>query len=203
MKKNYAQLLLLVLVALMALSACGLLQEPEEASSTIEAIPLATQAAGVAATDPATIEAAEPTAAPVEPTAAPTEATPAPEPTVEAAAPTGTALVFTIDQSASQVRFQLDEELRGQRDDRGRYDRSGSRATVGQPGRPEHRRRWASSRSTPAPWPRITTSATGPFRTKYLDTGDFEFITFTPTGIEGLPASATVGEAISFSWWAI
>ena len=40
MKKNYAQLLLLVLVALMALSACGLLQEPEEASSTIEALSL-------------------------------------------------------------------------------------------------------------------------------------------------------------------
>ena len=32
-----------------------------------------------------------------------------------------------------------------------------------------------------------------------LDTGVFEFITFTPTAVEGLPASATVGETINFS----
>ena len=32
-----------------------------------------------------------------------------------------------------------------------------------------------------------------------LDTGQFEFITFTPTAVEGLPASATVGETITFT----
>ena len=32
-----------------------------------------------------------------------------------------------------------------------------------------------------------------------LDTGQFEFITFTPTAIEGLPASTTMGEAVTFS----
>ena len=198
MKKNYAQLLLLVLVALMALSACGLLQEPEEASSTIEAIPLATQAAGVAATEPATTEAAEPTAAAVEPTAAPAEATPAPEPTVEAAAPTGTALVFTIDQSASQVRFQLDEELRGQPTTVvGTTDQVAGQLSVNLADLSQMQVGIIQINAR-------TLATDNNFRNRaiqneILNTGDFEFITFTPTGIEGLPASATVGEAISFS----
>ena len=205
MKKNYAQLLLLALVALMALSACGLLQEPEEASSTIEAIPLATQAAGVATGEPATAEAAEPmaepveaTAAPAEATSAPAEATTAPEPTAEAAAPTGTALVFTIDQGASQVRFQLDEELRGQPTTVvGTTDQVAGQLSVN----------LADLSQTQVGIIQInarTLATDNNFRNRaiqneILNTGDFEFITFTPTGIEGLPASATVGEAISFS----
>lgn len=32
-----------------------------------------------------------------------------------------------------------------------------------------------------------------------LDTGQFEFITFTPTGVEGLPATAAVGETVTFT----
>lgn len=32
-----------------------------------------------------------------------------------------------------------------------------------------------------------------------LETGSYEFITFTPTAINGLPANATVGEAITFT----
>lgn len=191
MKKNYAQLLLLVLVALMALSACGLLQEPEEASSTIEAIPLATQAAGVATSEPAT-------AAVVEPTAAPAEATTAPEPTAEAAAPTGTALVFTIDQGASQVRFQLDEELRGQPTTVvGTTDQVAGQLSVN----------LADLSQTQVGIIQInarTLATDNNFRNRaiqneILNTGNYEFITFTPTGIEGLPASATVGETISFS----
>jgi polyisoprenoid-binding protein YceI len=198
MKKSYAQLLLLVLVALMALSACGLLQEPEEASSTIEAIPLATQAAGVATSEPATAEAAEPKAAPVEATTAPAEATIAPEPTTEAAAPTGTALVFTIDQGASQVRFQLDEELRGQPTTVvGTTDQVAGQLLVN----------LADLSQTQVGIIQInarTLVTDNNFRNRaiqneILNTGDYEFITFTPTGIEGLPASATVGETISFS----
>lgn len=32
-----------------------------------------------------------------------------------------------------------------------------------------------------------------------LDVGDFEFITFTPTAVEGLPAEVTVGQSYSFN----
>jgi polyisoprenoid-binding protein YceI len=31
-----------------------------------------------------------------------------------------------------------------------------------------------------------------------LDTGNYEFITFSPTSIEGLPASASIGEEVEF-----
>ena len=197
MKKNPTSLLLFLLVALMALSACGLLQEPEAASSsTIEAIPLETLAAGVATSEPATTEAAEATTAPAEATIAP-EATVA-APTEEAAAPAGTALVFTIDQSASQVRFQLDEELRGQPTTVvGTTDQVAGQLSVN----------LADLSQTQVGIIQInarTLATDNNFRNRaiqneILDTGSFEFITFTPTGIEGLPASATVGEAISFN----
>ena len=32
-----------------------------------------------------------------------------------------------------------------------------------------------------------------------LDTGSHEFITFTPTSVDGLPASAVIGEEVSFT----
>ena len=117
MKKSIVTLLL-ALLSLTLLSACGVFQEVEAPSATLEAIPLETQAAGVATTP------AEPTAAPEVATEAPTEsateeatvAAPTEEPTEDpTAAPVGEARVFTIDSTASQVRFQLDEDLRGTR----------------------------------------------------------------------------------------
>jgi polyisoprenoid-binding protein YceI len=200
MKKNPTSLLLFLLVALMALSACGLLQEPEAASSTIEAIPLETQAAGVATSEPATTEAAEATTTPAEATVAPeaTAETPTEAPTEASAAPAGTALVFTIDSAASQVRFQLDEELRGQPTTVvGTTDQVAGQLSVN----------LADLSQTQVGIIQInarTLATDNNFRNRaiqneILDTGSFEFITFTPTGIEGLPASATVGEAISFN----
>ena len=94
MKKNPTSLLLFLLVALMALSACGLLQEPEAASSTIEAIPLETQAAGVATSEPATTEAAEATTTPA-------EATVAPEATAE------TCLLYTSPSPRDRTRSRM------------------------------------------------------------------------------------------------
>ncbi len=197
MKKQFWFAPLLVLV--LALTACGLLQEPEEASAPIEAIPLATQSAGVATSAPA--EATEAPAEPMdEPTAAPAEATtePAAAPTEEPAAPAGAAQVFTIDSAASQVRFQLDEDLRGQRTTVvGTTDQVAGQISVN----------LADLSQTQVGIIQInarTLATDNNFRNRaiqneILDTGDFEFITFTPTAVEGLPASATIGEAISFS----
>jgi hypothetical protein len=203
MKKNYAQLLLLVLVTLMALSACGLLQEPEEASSTIEAIPVSDAGRRRGSLPkPATTEAAEPTAAPVEPTDAPAEATPAPEPTVEAAAPTGTALVFTIDQGASQVRFQLDEELRGQPTTVvGTTDQVAGQLSVN----------LADLSQTQVGIIQInarTLATDNNFRNRaiqneILNTGDFEFITFTPTALRGCRPAPRWARRSASVWWAI
>ena len=52
MKKKSFVTLSLVLLSLVLLSACGVFQEVEAPSATLEAIPLETQAAGVATTAP-------------------------------------------------------------------------------------------------------------------------------------------------------
>ena len=195
--KKITYLLLFMLIAAVALTGCGVLQEPEAASGTIEAIPLETQSAGVAATEPA-LEPA--------PTEAQAEATTAPEPTAEAAAPTeapveepaGTLLVYTIDSAASEVRFQLDEDLRGVRTTViGVTDQVAGQLSVN----------LADLSQTQVGVIQInarTLVTDNNFRNRaiqneILDTGSFEFITFTPTGIEGLPASASIGETISFA----
>jgi len=204
MKKINVFMLMGVMLALLALAACGVFQEVEAPSATLEAIPLETQAAGVATTEPAAVE---PTAAPAEATTAPAEATTAPEATAEtpteaptevSSAPAGTAQVFTIDSTASQVRFQLDEELRGSPTTVvGTTDQVAGQLSVN----------LADLSQTQVGIIQInarTLATDNNFRNRainneILDTGDFEFITFTPTAVEGLPASATVGQAISFS----
>ena len=201
MKKGFVTLLLIVL-SLSLLSACGVFQEVEAPSATLEAIPLETQSAGVATSAPAeaTAAPAEPTAAPAEPTAAPAEATTEPTvaPTEEPAAPAGTAQVYTIDSTASQVRFEIGEDLRGARNNVvGTTDQVAGQISVN----------LADLSQTEVGIIQInarTLVTDNDFRNRainneILDTGDFEFITFTPTAVEGLPASATIGEAISFS----
>ena len=201
MKKNITTLMILSLIALLALSACGVFQEPEAASGTIEAIPLETTSAGVAMLETAATEVAvEPTALaePVEPTAAATD-----EPTVAPAteAPTAeqtAATVFTIDPAASQVRFQLDEDLRGARTTVvGSTDQVAGQLSVS----------LADLSQTQVGVIQInarTLTTDNNFRNRaiqneILDTGQFEFITFTPTAVEGLPAAVTVGETITFT----
>jgi polyisoprenoid-binding protein YceI len=201
MKKKSLLTLLLILLSLALLTACGVFQEVEAPSATLEAIPLETQAAGVATTavEPTTAPA-EATTAPAEATTAPAEATTAPEPTVETPteAPTGTAQVFTIDSAASQVRFQLDEDLRGERKTVvGSTDQVAGQLSLN----------LADLSQTQVGIIQInarTLATDNDFRNRainneILDTGAFEFITFTPTGIEGLPASAAIGETITFS----
>ena len=205
MKKKSFVTLLLVLLSLVLLSACGVFQEVEAPSATLEAIPLETQAAGVATTAPV-----EPTAAPEvatepaaeEPTAAlaTEEATTVP-PTEEPTAtptPAGVAQVFTIDSAASQVRFEIDEDLRGALNTVvGTTDQVAGQLSVN----------LADLSQTQVGVIQInarTLVTDNDFRNRainnaIIDTGQFEFITFTPTAVEGLPASATVGETITFT----
>ncbi|MBP6015657.1 MAG: YceI family protein [Candidatus Promineofilum sp.] len=183
--------LLLALIAVVVLAGCGVLQEPEAASGTIEAIPLATQSAG------AVVESTD-----VAPTARVDEATVAANPTAEAAvateAPVSEPVVFTIDSAASQVRFQLDEDLRGERKTVvGATDQVAGQLSIDLAD--------LSSAQVGVIQINARTLATDSnFRNRaiqneILDTGDYEFITFTPTGLEGLPAAAAVGETITFS----
>ncbi len=187
--KKLTVYLLLSLIAAFALVGCGVLQEPEAASGPIEAIPLETQSAGVAP-----VEATQPAADP-----APTEAT-ADEPTAEtpAEAPAAGARVFTIDSAASEVRFQLDEDLRGERKTViGTTDQVAGQLSLN----------LADLSQTEVGIIQInarTLLTDNNFRNRaiqneILDTGQFEFITFTPTGVEGLPATAAVGETVTFT----
>lgn len=198
MKKSI-YLLLLSLVAVLALAGCGLLQEPEAASGPIEAIPLETQSAGVV-TEPTQPSAAAPTTE-VAPTEA-TEPTTAPEPTVETApateVPAAAPIVYAIDSAASEVRFQLDEDLRGVRTTVvGVTNQVAGQLSVN----------LADLSQTQVGTIQINARALATdnnFRNRaiqneILDTGSYEFITFTPTGIEGLPASAAVGETVAFT----
>ena len=202
MKKSIVTLLL-ALLSLTLLSACGVFQEVEAPSATLEAIPLETQAAGVATTP------AEPTAAPEVATEAPTTAPTAEEATVAAptqappteeptAAPVGEARVFTIDSTASQVRFQLDEDLRGTRTTVvGSTDQVAGQLSLN----------LADLSQTQVGIIQInarTLATDNNFRNRainneILDTGEFEFITFTPTAVDGLPPRATIGETITFT----
>ncbi|MBK7217544.1 MAG: YceI family protein [Candidatus Promineofilum sp.] len=180
-------------------------QEVEAPSATLEAIPLETQAAGVATTAPA-----EPTAAPEvatepaaeEPTAAPAteEATTVPPPKSRPRRRRRQAWprYLPLTPAASQVRFEIDEDLRGALNTVvGTTDQVAGQLSVN----------LADLSQTQVGVIQInarTLVTDNDFRNRainneILDTGQFEFITFTPTAVEGLPASATVGETITFT----
>jgi len=174
--------LYLLPVLLLSLTACGLLREPEEASAPIEAVPLVI----------------EPTAAPVE---APAEATTEGEVEKTATgepAPAGELLIYAIDPNQSQVRFELGEDLRGQRT-----------AVVGVTNQVagELALNLSDLSSTQVGVIQInarTLATDNNFRNRaihneILHTGAYEFITFTPTGVEGLPAAAEPGDEVSFA----
>ena len=168
--------LYLLPVLLLSLTACGLLREPEEASAPIEAVPLVI----------------EPTTAPVE---APTEVTTEGE--VEKTA-TGERLIYAIDPNQSQVRFELGEDLRGQRT-----------LVVGVTNQVagELALNLSDLSSTQVGVIQInarTLATDNNFRNRaihneILHTGAYEFITYTPTGVEGLPAAVEPGDEVSFA----
>lgn len=203
-KRIWTVLLLVVLAALVA--GCGVLQEPEAASGQIEAIPLEVETAVVepAATDTAVLETTEAgsEAVTVEATAVPTEVAPAPaeEETAGTTADTATGEVriYRISQAESQVRFELDEDLRGQR-------QTVIGVTDQVAGEIAFNLSDLSSAQVGVLQVNVRTVTTdNNFRNRaiqneILETGSYEFITFTPTAINGLLASANLGEAITFT----
>ncbi|WP_420642961.1 YceI family protein [Candidatus Leptofilum sp.] len=206
MYKNIFKALLLFAVMLLV-SACGLLQEPEAPSATIEAIPLEIEEAEEE------VEVEEPTAEAEQP---PVEIEEADEPEEmdeaeeleeeveeppveeEEAPAAGGLLIFDISQDASEVRFELDEDLRGSR-----FTVVGSTNQV--------------AGQLALDFNDLSTAQVGEIRinartletdndfrnraiqNEILDTGDYEFISFVPTAVSGLPESAAIGEEISFT----
>lgn len=174
-------ILSLALGVLVLGSACGLLQEPEEASAPIEATPLvlptptsrdADETQPIEGAEQAEVQGSQSTA--------------------------GELRIFSINPAESQVRFELDEDLRGQRITVvGTTDQIAGEIGVD-----------LSDLSTTQVGV-IQINARGlatdnnfrnrAIQNEILDTGNFEFISFKPTAINGLPDRADIGEEISFT----
>jgi polyisoprenoid-binding protein YceI len=182
-----------LLLITLFLAACGALREPEAPSAPIEAIPLemATETAA-----PATVTAPpQPTAA-TELGASVTVAQATATPTEEV--PAGELLLYRIRPEESRVRFELGEDLRGVRT-----------AVVGVTDQIAGEIAVNLGDLSRAQVGVIQINARGlatdnNFRNRaihneILQTGAFEFITFTPTVVNGLPVSAAVGAEVSFT----
>lgn len=203
-------LFLSLLLAIVGTTACGLLQEPEEASGPIEAIPLALEtpagpAAATATTEPAAQEAAQETTGAYPPPATdvaaqPPAAYPASQTAAadDGSAAPGALRLYQIQQDGSEVTFTLDEDLRGQRT-----------TVVGSTDQVAGEMALNLSDLSTAQLGIIQINARtlltdNNFRNRaiqneILQTGAHEFITFAPTNISGLPASVAVGQEISFT----
>jgi polyisoprenoid-binding protein YceI len=177
---------------ILALAGCGLLRPPEEASGTLEVIPLEqpTETTPEQNTAPAEVAEATPTQVVETQVESPTA------PAVEEGA--GGILIYQILPGSSQVRFELDEDLRGNRITVvGTTDQVAGELALN----------FSDLASTQVGTFQInarTLLTDNSFRNRaiqneILDTGSYEFVTFTPTAINGLPESAAPGTEVTFT----
>jgi polyisoprenoid-binding protein YceI len=193
-KKN-SYVVLLLFTVLVTATACGILQEPAEPSATLEAVPLEIEAAEEPAVELDEADEAMEEEAVEEETAGEASEETAAEPGESAA---GGLIIFEINQAESEVRFELDEDLRGIRQTvvgttdqiAGQIALNLSDLSTAQVGEIQINAR--------------TLATDNNFRNRaiqneILDTEEYEFISFVPTAVNGLPASAAVGEEIGFT----
>jgi polyisoprenoid-binding protein YceI len=181
MKQRF-NVIIITFLALLALSACGVLQEPEEASGPIEAVPLAIEESAPNQTD------AEQEAA------------------VDLPAPGGGVIVYTIVPGESTVRFELEEDLRSARTGWSLGARITVVGTTDQVAG-ELALDLADLAATRIGEIRINarTLETDEFlrnraiQNQIMLTEEYEFISFVPTSVNGLPDSAKVGDSVTFS----
>jgi len=197
----------LALIALAAL-AFSVFRTPEEASAPLTAATLTieTSAPVAVATEP---PVAEPTATPA-PVAAPAETEPAAEPTAEPAeeatataepmaepAAAAAPILFEIVQAESEARFIIDEVLRGSPVRVvGVTDQVAAQIAI-DPANP------AATQLGQIVVNARTLATDNEFRNRairnqILDTNTYEFVTFQPTELVGLPDAVTVGQPFSF-----
>lgn len=176
------------------------LRTPEEASEPIEAIPLDLPTSEPTSEPEPT---AEPTAVPPTPTEAAAEAeaeptatpTAVPEPT--ATADPGVLRLYEISQADSEARFIIDEVLNGEPNTViGVTDQVAGQIAVNFSD--------LSTTQVGAIQVNARTFVTdnnfrnNAIRNRILFTDEFEFITFTPTAVNGLPENIEVGQEVSF-----
>lgn len=106
--------------------------------------------------------------------------------------------VFQISQSDSEVRFELDEDLRGNRitvvgttdQIAGEMALDFNNLAAAQVGVIQINARTLATDNN---------MRNRAISNEILDTGTYEYITFTPTAINGLPDAASVGDTVSFT----
>lgn len=199
--KRQSLLLTLLVLLMISISACGILQEPEAASAPIEAVPLdVTDTAGQEEMDDAdTTTAADANADENEvDDSEEMEESATEEPAVVEEPATSGIVIYQISPEASQVRFELDEDLRGNR-----ITVVGSTDQVaGEIGVDLN-----NLAATEAGIIQINARALATdnnfrnraIKNEILKTDDYEFITFEPTAVNGLPDTAAVGDEVSFT----
>ena len=176
MIKRFLSMMILLLITVLALSACGVLSEPEVPSAPIEAMPLEQ----AAAEDESAPEA---------------EASTEEEPVTDASSG---ATIYTISPEGSAVRFELDEDLRGQRITVvGETDQVAGELAVdlGNLGDTQVGVLQINARSLATD----NNFRNRAIQNEILNTGNFEFITFEPTAVNNLPDSAAVGDTVEFT----
>lgn len=207
MKNRVTLFMMVAVLAAMVLSGCGVLQEPAEVSAPLEAIPVEIEE--VAPTAIATAEEVEPVleteeemsepepAEEIEPEA---EEAAVEEPVVEEpaeAVATGP-IIYAIDPSSSEVSFVLDEDLRGVRT-----------TVVGVTNQIAAELALDLNDLSTARLGTLLVNARGfatdnNFRNRAIqneifESAIYEFITFEPTSIDGLPDSASPGDTVQFT----
>jgi polyisoprenoid-binding protein YceI len=185
-----------------ALAALYVLRPPAEASGPIEAVPLE-----VVATD--VVETAQETAVDTVPetvtgdasAAAETEAASPVEEIAEPAAETANSsglIIYQISSADSQVTFELDEDLRGNRvtvvgttnQVAGELAVDFNDLSQTQVGVIQINARTLATDNS---------NRNRAMQNEILDTGSYEYITFVPTAVSGLPQSVNIGDAITFT----
>jgi polyisoprenoid-binding protein YceI len=194
----------LVVVVVVGVVAYSVLRTPEAASGPITPIPLATSAAAPAATSAPAAAAATDTpateAAPTTAEAAPTTAEAAPtaaEPTAAANAAPASAMIAQIISAESEARFIIDEVLN-----------NAPKTVIGSTKQVAGEiavdaQNLANTRIGVIQVNARDLATDSSFRdraikNRILNTDQFEFITFTPTQITGLPESGAVGQEYTF-----
>ncbi|OGO27487.1 MAG: hypothetical protein A2Z16_17265 [Chloroflexi bacterium RBG_16_54_18] len=178
MKKTFLIISAIVVLGIIAIGAY-LLRPSEEASAPIQATPIATQAQ----------------ASPAVVTEAQTDPTEASIPQAAEPGLSGTT-TYQISQTESEVRFSLDEILRGKP-----FRPIGATNQVAGEISLDFDQKKALMGAIQVNARTLETDSD--FRDRainneILETDEFEFITFVPTEISGLPQEVVIGEAIQF-----
>lgn len=187
MKKNILLAAVALTVLVLAVLAYQVFKTPDQASAPIAAVPVTVETPTTAAATVAT--ATEPADESPAETAAPTEA--------PAAAPVAAPRVFEIVQAQSQARFIIDEVLRGApKTVIGATDQVAGQIAI-DPANP------ATTQVGEILVNARTLATDNDFRNRavknqILSTNNFEYISFKPRQLVGLPDSVTVGQEFTF-----